>query len=278
LTNLALDYAFIRPTPERIKAAGYVAVGRYLGGGMAKDITRVEAAALHAVGLPIFLVFEGVAARAMSGRPGGEADAYAAKSAAAALGYPTSCPIFFAVDFDADPASVRPYFEGVHAVLDGRTGVYGGIRVTKGLRDLAPYRWQTCAWSGTDVDPQAHLYQRQRPSVAHPIGGTDEDVILTAFPMWTPAGPITPPPGVTWTMWPAPVELRPGSTGDAVRVLQTALADSGIRGARGIAVTGTFDAATETATRNFQATKGLTVDGIAGPKTRTALITLGDVK
>lgn len=278
MTNLAVDYAFIRPYPPTVKAAGYTAVGRYLGGSLSKDITRAEAAALHAAGLSIWLVFEGVANRATSGQTGGEADAYAAKSAAAAIGYPTSCPIFFAVDFDANPADVRPYFEGVHGVLSSRTGVYGGVRVTAGLRDLAPYRWQSCAWSGSSVDPGAHLYQRLRPSVAHPITGTDEDVILQAFPMWTPAGATTPPHAVTWSMWPASTVLQSGDRGVAVTVLQTALQDSGIRGVRGIAVTGALGAQTETALRNFQVAKGLVVDGIAGPKTRAALITLGDVK
>jgi len=72
--------------------------------------------------------------------------------------------------------------------------------------------------------------------------------------------------------WPAGVTLREGSTGDAVRVLQQALRDSGIVGVRGITVDGSFGMQTLTAVRNFQAARGLVVDGIAGPATRTALI------
>jgi hypothetical protein len=56
--------------------------------------------------------------------------------------------------------------------------------------------------------------------------------------------------------------LRRGATGDAVRTLQTALQ---------IAVTGTFDGATEAALRAFQRGKGLVPDGIAGPKTWSML-------
>lgn len=71
--------------------------------------------------------------------------------------------------------------------------------------------------------------------------------------------------------WPAGVVLRPGSQGDAVRVLQAALSSSGLRGVRGIAVDGDFGPVTETAVRNFQSLEGLAVDGVAGPATRAAL-------
>lgn len=80
--------------------------------------------------------------------------------------------------------------------------------------------------------------------------------------------PGTPPPAPAW---PAGLVLRPGDTGEAVRVLQQALSDSGRRGVRGIAVDGAFGAQTEMALRNYQAARGLTVDGIAGPATRAAL-------
>ena len=83
--------------------------------------------------------------------------------------------------------------------------------------------------------------------------------------------------GFTWSMWPPTVTLRYGSTGNAVGVLQTALRNSGIRGVRGIAVDKVFGSQTLTAVRNFQYVKGLQVDGIAGPKTRAALVALKDV-
>lgn len=80
-----------------------------------------------------------------------------------------------------------------------------------------------------------------------------------------------PPKPAPASGWPAGLVLREGMTGEAVRVLQKALSDSGIRGARGITVDGTFGAQTLTAVRNFQAAKRLTVDGIAGQATRAAL-------
>jgi hypothetical protein len=79
-----------------------------------------------------------------------------------------------------------------------------------------------------------------------------------------------PPPGHP-SPWPAGTVLREGDSGAAVRALQTALSDSGIRGVRGITVDSVFGQQTLTAVRNFQADKGLAVDGIAGPQVRAAL-------
>lgn len=58
--------------------------------------------------------------------------------------------------------------------------------------------------------------------------------------------------------------LKPGDGGDPVKYAQSLL---------GIAVSGAFDAPTETAVRAFQARSGLDVDGIIGPYTWRALLT-----
>lgn len=83
-----------------------------------------------------------------------------------------------------------------------------------------------------------------------------------------PGTPVPPPtPG-----WPAGLTLHLGMSGDAVKVLQQALHDSGAYGARGFTpADGVFGTHTLAAVRNFQQDKGLAVDGIAGPQTRTAL-------
>jgi len=186
--TLAVDYSFSRPSPATIKSHGYTAVGRYLGGSSGKRITRDEATSLHAAGLGIWLVWETSADRARSGNAGGVSDAHAAAAAALAVGYPTSCPLFFAVDFDATPAQVSAYFAGIRSVLGNRAGIYGGIKVTEA--GLAHWRWQTAAWSGGKVDPAAHLYQRTK--MTHPIGGCDENVICHPIPLWTAAGVSKP--------------------------------------------------------------------------------------
>ncbi|HET6914580.1 MAG TPA: DUF1906 domain-containing protein [Acidimicrobiales bacterium] len=180
--TLAVDYSFARPSLADIKAAGYVAVGRYLGADTSKCISRDEARRIHRKGLGIFLVFENAANRALGGKTAGVVDAHAAVNQANAVGLPKNCPIFFAVDFDTTAAQVRPYFEGVFSVLGDRSGVYGGIKVTEGLRDMIAYRWQTAAWSAGQVDPNAHLYQRLK--MTHPIPQCDENVICHPFPLW----------------------------------------------------------------------------------------------
>jgi GH24 family phage-related lysozyme (muramidase) len=64
-----------------------------------------------------------------------------------------------------------------------------------------------------------------------------------------------------------PAALRRGAQGDKVRRLQSALTAAGFQ----CATDGDFGPATERAVKAFQAAKGLTADGIAGPMTRAAL-------
>jgi hypothetical protein len=194
--TLAIDYAWQHPNPAAIKAAGYVGVVRYLSHDPSKDITAAEVKALHAAGLSIRLVYETTANRAGAGRLAGIADRREAEKRAAALGYPRHCPIFYAVDFDADPAKVLPYFKGVHRRHGFYVGVYGSRRVVEAVHaaGLANYLWQTEAWSGTAISSHAQLYQRVKPT--HTIkgakGGWDENVVLHPFPAWTPQI-VTPP-------------------------------------------------------------------------------------
>jgi peptidoglycan hydrolase-like protein with peptidoglycan-binding domain len=61
--------------------------------------------------------------------------------------------------------------------------------------------------------------------------------------------------------------LKPGDKGPDVTTLQRKLSGSGIRGARGITVNGTFNSQTEVAVRNYQKAEGLQIDGIVGPAT-----------
>jgi peptidoglycan hydrolase-like protein with peptidoglycan-binding domain len=63
--------------------------------------------------------------------------------------------------------------------------------------------------------------------------------------------------------------LKTGSTGDDVRRLQRILVM--MKGLDYTDIDGTFGARTEAAVQDFQAGAGLTVDGIAGPKTWAAL-------
>lgn len=109
-----------------------------------------------------------------------------------------------------------------------------------------------------DVGPATWAVLKANPPVVGP-------------PTPAPPKPAPPKPAPKPKVWPADAVLRLGATGDAVFVLQTALADSGIRGVRGITADGTFGQQTLTAVKNFEAAKHLAVDGIAGPAVRAAL-------
>src|SRR5260221_5180179 len=67
-----------------------------------------------------------------------------------------------------------------------------------------------------------------------------------------------------------PPTIHLGSTGDDVKRVQRVLARMLDYNPFG-PITGVFDAGVETAVKNFQQANGLTVDGIVGPATWTAL-------
>lgn len=70
--------------------------------------------------------------------------------------------------------------------------------------------------------------------------------------------------------WPAGTVLRRFSTGPAVAAMQAALNAALPQGPR-LAVDGDFGALTEAVVRAFQDSRGLVVDGVAGPATAKAL-------
>lgn len=188
MVTLGVDYSWTVPSAATIKAAGYKFAMRYLSADRTKNLSAPEAKALLGAGLGIGLVWELHANRAAEGRTAGVADARAAETQATTLGYPATAVIFYAVDFDANPAQVSAYFVGVRSAARRPVGVYGSARVVEAVHAAGvPYVWQACAWSGGRVSTVAHLYQRLRPTVPHPIGGTDENVLIEPFPMWTAA-------------------------------------------------------------------------------------------
>ena len=79
------------------------------------------------------------------------------------------------------------------------------------------------------------------------------------------AAPVTPAAGGTPPYGGKP--LRRGSSGDSVRVMQQRLSDLGYA----LSVDGMFGPGTQKAITDFQQTKGLSADGVAGPATWAAL-------
>ena len=166
-----VDYSFARPGGAALEAAGKVFACRYLayshapGPSEAKFLTKPELADLHGHGISVVANFESTSNRALDGWGGGVADGSDAKVAMEGLGFPPDCPVYFAVDFNAqnvDQGKIDQYLKGAASVLgQPRIGVYGSYAVLtrcKGNRTAAWF-WQTYAWSSGHVAPWANLYQ-----------------------------------------------------------------------------------------------------------------------
>lgn len=189
MTISGVDYAYGRPGGAALAKAGVRFAARYLSHTAGKNLTRSEAADLAVHGVSCVVVWETTARRASAGRAAGVADAQDAAAQATAAGMPSSRPIYFAVDYDASPSAVVPYFQGVASVIGvGRTGVYGGYRVVSYLLDhkLATWAWQTVAWSGGRWDARTHI--RQYATTVRVNGvSCDKDTAMTAdYGQWTP--------------------------------------------------------------------------------------------
>jgi hypothetical protein len=167
---LGLDYAGGRPGGATIAAAGYGFVVRYLSSGGAslpgKLLTPEEYADLQAHGVRIVANWETTADRMKSGFAAGAADARAALAQLQKIGHPADRPVYFSCDFDATPAdqaAINDYLHGAASVIGvERVGIYGGYWPVKRALDAgaARWAWQTGAWSGGNIDPRIHIYQR----------------------------------------------------------------------------------------------------------------------
>lgn len=201
-----IDFAAAQIPAEHIKAAGYAGVVNYVslsrpGSSFgAKPITLPYARSLAAAGLVIVSNYQygkpgGTAPSDFTrGYAGGVADARTAWQLHTAAGGGQSAPVFFTIDEDISRDTwnsvALQWFRGINSVLGvQRTGVYGGIDVCQWAasdgvigRSSTPGRvwaWQTKAWSGTRVHPNAVLYQRVVATASNPgplVGGLEVDV------------------------------------------------------------------------------------------------------
>lgn len=197
MTRLLIDYSAGRPRPAAITAAGYHGVCRYLGHSAWKRLTPDEAASIITAGLDLVVVWETTADRALSGNLGGLADGAEAALQAGACRMPAGRPIFYAVDFDAQPAhypAIAAYLTAAAAASGRPVGVYGSHAVCTEMahRGAARYVWQTAAWSHKRRMPGV-LYQRI--GYAH-VDGVTCDVNEAPdgdFGSWH-SGPVAPAP------------------------------------------------------------------------------------
>lgn len=274
--TLLVDYAWAKPTPAAIKAAGYSGAMRYLSPDPSKNLTASERDGLLNAGLGIGLVWESIASRAGQGSKAGAQDAVAAEAQAKALGLPANVPIFYAVDFDASPGIVAPYFAGVTSVATRPVGVYGSLRVVEGTN--VPWKWQAAAWSAGKVSSQAHLYQRLTATVPHPIPSTDENIVIRPFPMWTktPPTPRKPSKPGSWPTYPLAASQWYGVNDGTLNSHSGARVSDQpyvklIQGRVRATQDGSFGPTTQALVRGYQGSHGLATDGKVGPITWTTM-------
>lgn len=159
-----VDYSYARPDPAGLLRAGKHFALRYVSPQAGKNLTVAERNRLWKAGLGILLLFEDGADNALEGHAAGVRDARLARRLAAALGYPASLPVYYAIDFDATPAqlagAVTKYVQGVNSV-DPNAAEYGGIRTVDYLvaHGLATGGFQTYAWSAGKWSTHAKVRQ-----------------------------------------------------------------------------------------------------------------------
>lgn len=268
---MIIDYAWEKPSVDSLVSAGVTGVIRYLSTDPAKNLSHDELDALTTHGIPVALVWETTADRALDGYSAGVEDATQALNQKRSLGLPDTTPIYFAVDTDVteDQASgiCSGYLAGCSAALGNGwfnlLGVYGGYTMinaaaVNGIR----YLWQTSAWSGGQWHPSTTLRQTGQTV----IGTVDVDVNTSQRDDWGQY-----PQAVNEPTWPGRYLhiAQPLMTGDDIRDWQQRMRDRGWLDSTGapLVADGVYGVQSATVCRKFQTEKSLTVDGIVGPAT-----------
>ncbi|GGK69452.1 glycoside hydrolase domain-containing protein [Nocardia camponoti] len=222
----AVDFAARLIKPSAIRAAGHSAVLAYVSPSRpganfgAKPITRAYADELRATGLEIVSIWQfgkpgdATPSDFTTGFDGGRRMAEQALATHLSLGAPRRAPIFFAIDQDITLAewnsTAVEFFRGVNAVLGVEwTGIYAHSRACAwaiqdgviGSRGGFSWAWQTRAWSGSEREARAVLYQRIIDTPTNPgplIDGTSvdvNDILAPDYGQWTLDRPaISAPP------------------------------------------------------------------------------------
>jgi hypothetical protein len=195
-----LDYAWSRPSVAGLRAAGVIAVCRYLAypgpSTDGKRLSPTEAAVLTGGGIGIVSNWEqsGTWAEYSGGFSTGASHATEAARQHLQCGGPASRPIYFSADFDATIAqlpTIANYYRGVASVIGlDRTGAYGSYRTIRYLLDQGVIRfgWQTYAWSSGQWDPRAQLRQIQNDVVLAGVACDINESIAADFGQWGVGG------------------------------------------------------------------------------------------
>lgn len=212
-----IDFADRLVPADQIAAAGYAGAVVYVSESRPganfdfKPVTRNYADALRAAGLQVVSNYQygkpgwPTPSDYTRGYDGGVADAQTALHLHAAAGGGDAAPIFFSVDEDISLNTWNTiaveWFRGINSILGAdRTGIYGHSRACAwaiddnviGRSSTAGHRWawQTRAWSHSEREPAAVLYQSVIVTPSDPgvlIGGIhvdEDDVLAIDFGQW----------------------------------------------------------------------------------------------
>ena len=303
MTADVLDFSWWRPAIADLKAAGIVAVSRYLAwyppGSPGKVILKPEYDALRAAGIEVVLNWESTGTSYTGGYAQGVKDGAEARRQARALGHPDTRPIIQSVDTGIQPSQVlydyqRGFNDGGGV---GIQGFYGDAACADALfaRALISVFWQANArgWPGSSVDdPRAALIQRTSKSHANlPANQYDEsdrkqlDFAQAPAPAQAPAAPVTPPAVVSFlqavALFLAALVKRAARSGDTSALVGSINA---LLHRLGYVVSGnTYGPSTVKAVASFKATHGIApadgtiVDKVTYTKLLSAVATVKPV-
>jgi peptidoglycan hydrolase-like protein with peptidoglycan-binding domain len=254
-----VDYSFSRPGGAALAGAGKQFALRYLWYNTAsKGISGGEWNDLVGHGLAVGLLYEEDGLEFQGGQAAGIVCAKKAESYRTANGLPAQ-PIFFCVDTDtSDYATVNAFCGGVASVIGhDRTGLYAGERVIKAAFDagVIAYAFQTYAWSDGEWDPRAQV---QQYSNGQNINGA-VDLCRNVTNLFGASGARA---SSSATSNPLTGNITTRPTVDIQNALIAKGFSCGPTGADGM-----YGPATTAAVKAFQASVGITQDGIYGPIT-----------
>jgi murein L,D-transpeptidase YcbB/YkuD len=272
MTITGIDYAYGRPTPESLRSAGISFVCRYLsyngqaGYSNPKDLSGPEVTLLHGAGVSIVLNYESTGVFMQGGYTAGMATARWARAEADGLGVPSSLPIYYSADFNADEAQIATVLDFMHGASDAegskaRVGVYGSYAVVEAAAAAGfTYLWQTSAWSGGQWSEHALLRQVNNDQTLNGVSIDYDEAVAQEYGQWVPPGIPTPTP-IAVSARPA---LTVGASGAWVVTLQRSLM---LAGADPKGTDGEFGPNTQAAVRAAQGAFKVSVDGEVGPVT-----------
>lgn len=185
MTVDGIDQSWGYADPAKAKAAGIRVVAMYLSHDLSKNATAAKVKAYHAVGIAVLLNWESQPGRPLLGASAGAEDGHDAVAMTDQLirevGYQPSnkLAIPFSCDTDTNTSqypAIDAYYSATRSALGDRyiNGVYGEASLVHHLhaKGLTQMEWQTLAWSGGVIDPEADFYQS---SINNTLGGASVD-------------------------------------------------------------------------------------------------------